>query len=154
MPSLREFVPSLKLKHSQASGRGTIGNGVARRAVMFTTLFRLEDLRRPFGGGLRRLQEQLGLSQGGTGGTCRNASDLRDVASGAEPKLSSGQLVLYVAHGLHWRPGAQTAGQELLRRVEQGETIEVTDRGRPVALLSPPPEGSPLDPRSKDERLG
>ncbi len=34
---------------------------------------------------------------------------------------------------------------ELLRRVEQGETIEVTDRGRPVALLSPPPEGSPLD---------
>lgn len=34
---------------------------------------------------------------------------------------------------------------ELLRRVEHGETIEVTDRGRPVALLSPPPEGSPLD---------
>ena len=34
---------------------------------------------------------------------------------------------------------------ELLRRVEQGETIEVTDRGRPVALLSPAPEGSPLD---------
>ena len=34
---------------------------------------------------------------------------------------------------------------ELLRRVEQGETIEVTDRGRPVALLSPPPDGSPLD---------
>ena len=34
---------------------------------------------------------------------------------------------------------------ELLRRVEQGETIEVTDRGRPVALLSPPPEGSLLD---------
>jgi prevent-host-death family protein len=34
---------------------------------------------------------------------------------------------------------------ELLRRVEQGETIEVTDRGRPVALLSPLPEGSPLD---------
>jgi len=34
---------------------------------------------------------------------------------------------------------------ELLRRVEQGETIEVTDRGRPVAILGPPPEGSPLD---------
>lgn len=34
---------------------------------------------------------------------------------------------------------------ELLRRVALGETIEVTDRGRPVALLSPPPEGSPLD---------
>jgi prevent-host-death family protein len=34
---------------------------------------------------------------------------------------------------------------ELLRRVEQGETIEVTDRRRPVAVLSPPPEGGPLD---------
>ncbi len=34
---------------------------------------------------------------------------------------------------------------ELLRRVEQGETIEVTDRGRPVALLSPLPGGSALD---------
>ncbi len=34
---------------------------------------------------------------------------------------------------------------ELLRRVEQGETIEVTDRGRQVAILSPPPDGSPLD---------
>ncbi len=34
---------------------------------------------------------------------------------------------------------------ELLRRVAQGETIEVTDRGRRVAILSPPPEGRPLD---------
>jgi len=34
---------------------------------------------------------------------------------------------------------------ELLRRVERGETIEVTDRGRPVAVLSPPPDGRPLD---------
>jgi prevent-host-death family protein len=34
---------------------------------------------------------------------------------------------------------------ELLRRVEQGETIEVTDRGRRVAILAPPPEGNPLD---------
>lgn len=34
---------------------------------------------------------------------------------------------------------------ELLRLVEQGETIEITDRGRPVALLSPLPEGSPLE---------
>jgi prevent-host-death family protein len=33
---------------------------------------------------------------------------------------------------------------ELLRRVEHGETIEVTDRGRPVAILSPPPRGTPL----------
>jgi prevent-host-death family protein len=31
---------------------------------------------------------------------------------------------------------------ELLRLVEQGETIEVTDRGRPVALLTPMPEGN------------
>lgn len=34
---------------------------------------------------------------------------------------------------------------ELLRRVEQGETIEITDRGRPVALLAPLPVGSPLE---------
>ena len=33
---------------------------------------------------------------------------------------------------------------EYLRRVEGGETIEVTDRGRPVALLTPIPEAPPL----------
>lgn len=32
---------------------------------------------------------------------------------------------------------------ELLRRVEAGETIEITDRGRPVAVLAPlPNQGS------------
>lgn len=34
---------------------------------------------------------------------------------------------------------------DLLRRVERGESIEITDRGHPVALLSPPPEGSALE---------
>ena len=34
---------------------------------------------------------------------------------------------------------------ELLRRVEAGETIEVTDRGRPVAVLGPLPEAGPLE---------
>lgn len=34
---------------------------------------------------------------------------------------------------------------ELLRLVEQGETVEITDRGRPVALLTPLPDGSPLE---------
>lgn len=34
---------------------------------------------------------------------------------------------------------------ELLRLVERGETIEITDRGRPVALLGPLPDGSPLE---------
>ena len=34
---------------------------------------------------------------------------------------------------------------ELLRRVEGGETIEITDRGRPVALLAPLPSGGPLE---------
>ncbi len=34
---------------------------------------------------------------------------------------------------------------ELLRLVERGETVEITDRGRPVALLTPLPEGRPLD---------
>jgi prevent-host-death family protein len=33
----------------------------------------------------------------------------------------------------------------LLRLVEQGETVEITDRGRPVALLTPIPDASPLD---------
>ena len=34
---------------------------------------------------------------------------------------------------------------ELIDRVARGETIQITDRGRPVALLSPLPEGSRLD---------
>jgi len=34
---------------------------------------------------------------------------------------------------------------ELLRQVQRGETIEITDRGRPVALLGPLPEGSQLE---------
>lgn len=33
---------------------------------------------------------------------------------------------------------------ELLRLVERGETVEITDRGRLVALLAPLPTGSPL----------
>jgi prevent-host-death family protein len=34
---------------------------------------------------------------------------------------------------------------ELLRRVEAGETIEVTDRGRPVAVLAPLPDRRPIE---------
>ena len=34
---------------------------------------------------------------------------------------------------------------DLLRRVEAGETIQVTDRGRLVALLSPIPDVGPLE---------
>ena len=34
---------------------------------------------------------------------------------------------------------------ELLRRVEKGETIQVTDRGRPVAVLAPIRDGGPLE---------
>ena len=34
---------------------------------------------------------------------------------------------------------------EYLRRVEAGETLEITDRGRPVALLTPVPAASPLE---------
>jgi prevent-host-death family protein len=37
------------------------------------------------------------------------------------------------------------SASELLRRVEQGETFEITDRGRPVALLSPLPDQRPLE---------
>ena len=34
---------------------------------------------------------------------------------------------------------------DYLRRVAAGETFEVTDRGRPIALLTPIPSSSPLD---------
>jgi prevent-host-death family protein len=34
---------------------------------------------------------------------------------------------------------------ELLRLVEAGETVEITDRGRPVALLTPLPDVGPLE---------
>ncbi len=34
---------------------------------------------------------------------------------------------------------------ELLRRVETGETIEITDRGRPVAVLAPLPKRRPIE---------
>jgi prevent-host-death family protein len=34
---------------------------------------------------------------------------------------------------------------ELLRRVEAGETIEITDRGRSVAVLAPLPDQRPID---------
>jgi prevent-host-death family protein len=34
---------------------------------------------------------------------------------------------------------------ELLRMVQRGEVIEITDRGRPVAQLTPLPGGSPLE---------
>jgi prevent-host-death family protein len=40
---------------------------------------------------------------------------------------------------------------ELLRLVENGETVEVTDRGRPVALLTPIPE---LDGLERLKALG
>lgn len=34
---------------------------------------------------------------------------------------------------------------ELLRRVEAGETIEITDRGRPVAVLAPLTTRDPIE---------
>lgn len=37
------------------------------------------------------------------------------------------------------------SASKLLRRVQRGETIEVTDRGHPVALLTPIPAGSVLE---------
>jgi prevent-host-death family protein len=33
----------------------------------------------------------------------------------------------------------------LIRRVEAGETIEITDRGRPVAVLAPLPNQGPIE---------
>jgi prevent-host-death family protein len=34
---------------------------------------------------------------------------------------------------------------ELLRLVQQGETVQITDRGRPVAVLAPIATGGPLE---------
>ena len=34
---------------------------------------------------------------------------------------------------------------ELVRKVEDGETIEITDRGRPVAVLAPLPDPGPVE---------
>ncbi|MEE9416930.1 MAG: type II toxin-antitoxin system prevent-host-death family antitoxin [Acidimicrobiales bacterium] len=42
---------------------------------------------------------------------------------------------------------------EYLRRVEAGETFEVTDRGRPVALLSPITETTPLERMRRSGQL-
>ena len=43
---------------------------------------------------------------------------------------------------------------ELLRLVQAGEVIEVTDRGRPVALLTPVPDASPLEQLRARGELG
>lgn len=40
-----------------------------------------------------------------------------------------------------------------LREVERGETFEVTDRGRPVALLAPLPRTSAIDRLAASGRL-
>ncbi|MGH2750724.1 MAG: type II toxin-antitoxin system Phd/YefM family antitoxin [Actinomycetota bacterium] len=42
---------------------------------------------------------------------------------------------------------------EWLRRVQAGETIEVHNRGRPVALLTPIPKGSMVDRLAAEGRL-
>ena len=34
---------------------------------------------------------------------------------------------------------------KVLRHVERGETFQVTDRGRPVALITPLPDATPLE---------
>jgi len=43
---------------------------------------------------------------------------------------------------------------ELLRRVQSGETFEVTDRGRPVALLGPIQDRRPLERLRETGDLG
>jgi prevent-host-death family protein len=42
---------------------------------------------------------------------------------------------------------------EFLRAVQGGETVEVTDRGRPIALLIPVPSGSGLQRLEAEGRL-
>ena len=48
----------------------------------------------------------------------------------------------------------QHASRYLKDVAEHGTTIEVTDRGRPIARLVPIPGGGPLDRLSADGRLG
>lgn len=43
---------------------------------------------------------------------------------------------------------------ELLRRVEAGETIEITDRGRPVAILAPLPNQGAIERLRATGELG
>ncbi len=47
----------------------------------------------------------------------------------------------------------QQNASAVLRRVEGGERLEVTDRGRPVALLVPVPKGDVLDRLATEGRL-
>jgi prevent-host-death family protein len=42
---------------------------------------------------------------------------------------------------------------EFLRIVERGETVEITDRGRPVAMLVPVPSGGAVDRLDAGGRL-
>ncbi len=51
--------------------------------------------------------------------------------------------MLHVTHVVGVRELRQRAS-ELLRLVQQGETVEITDRDRPVALLTPLPQGTSL----------
>ena len=46
-------------------------------------------------------------------------------------------MCYYVAHEIDRDPRTATARQSLAALVAEGETFTVTDRGRPVALLSP-----------------
>ncbi|MDQ6775417.1 MAG: type II toxin-antitoxin system prevent-host-death family antitoxin [Actinomycetota bacterium] len=43
---------------------------------------------------------------------------------------------------------------ELLRRVESGESIEITDRGRPVAVLMPVPDDPLARLRASGDLVG
>jgi prevent-host-death family protein len=48
---------------------------------------------------------------------------------------------------------ARTRLSELLDQVARGETILITRRGKPAALLSPPPKGGAKDVRQVIEEL-
>jgi hypothetical protein len=50
-----------------------------------------------------------------------------------------------VAHGKSEREAASSAGKRLASGRQAGHSFEITDRGRPVALLTPLPAGGELD---------
>lgn len=68
----------------------------------------------------------------------------RDSRAGGSPGTPRRRWAVRVWTSVGVRALRQRAS-ELLRRVEAGETIEITDRGRPVALLSPLPQGGPYE---------
>ncbi len=58
-------------------------------------------------------------------------------------------MIAYISHFMRYEPIsiAKNNLSALIREVQQGETIVITDRGRPVARLEPVADGGDQDDR-------